>query len=115
MPDQPHIDWRVYKSSNVQLEDPAGESVREGRSHEQVRTGVRWQISAPFNGELEEPDPSIVLIKRSGSGRNLRSNLGIGIRILNPPFQSLEGAEQPQVSLDMLWGQAEIRGNGGDA
>ena len=89
--------------------------MREERSHGQVRTGVRWQIGVPFNGELEEPDPSIVLIKRPGSGRNLRSNLGIGIRILDPPFQSLEGAEQPQVSLDMFWGQAETRRNGGDA
>jgi hypothetical protein len=73
------------------------------------------QMSAPFNGELEEPDPSVVLIKRLGSGRNLRSNLWIGIWILDPPFQSLEGAKQPQVSFDMFWSQAEARRNGGDA
>lgn len=89
--------------------------MREERSHGQVRIGVRWQISAPFNGELEEPDPSIVPIKRPGSGRNPGSNLGIRIRILDPPSQSLEGAEQSQVSLDMLWGQTETRRNGGDA
>ena len=72
-------------------------------------------MNSPFNGELKEPDPSIFLFERHGSRRNFRSNLGIGIGILDPPFQSLEGAEQPQVSLDMFWGQAETRRNGGDA
>ena len=76
---------------------------------------MSWGMSAPFNSELEEPDPSAFLIKRPGSGRNLGSNLGIGIRILDPPFQSLEGTEQPQVSLDMSWGQAETGRNGGSA
>jgi len=115
MPDHPHIDWRVYESCDVQLEDPAGESVRKRRSHGHVSAGMSWQMSAPFNGELEEPDPSVVLIKRPGSGRNLRSNLGIGVRILDPPFQSLEGTEQPQMSLDMPRGQAKAGRSGGDA
>jgi len=69
------------------------------------------QISEPFNGELEKPDPSVVGIKRPGSGRDPERNLRVGIRILDPPFQSLEGAKQPQVSLDVLRGQVEVRGN----
>lgn len=59
----------------------------------QGKTWMWWQISVPFHGELEEPDPSVVCIKRSGSRRDPRRHLRIGIRILDPPFQSLEGTE----------------------
>ena len=81
----------------------------------QMKAGMSWRAHPPFNGELEEPDPSVVWIKRPGSCRNLRSNLRIGIRILDSPSESLEGTEQPQVSLDMLLGQVKTRGNGGNA
>ena len=61
--------------------------------HVSQNSNVIEDTHAPFDGELEEPDPSVVWVERLGSWGDPRRHLGIGIRILDPPLQSLEGAE----------------------